>query len=100
MKPAIVWKTCLSLAATILIAGCATGASSPPVAPPLASYSPEFQAKAADELSELPVPCDRQEAIMMDRCSALLRMALDYLRLRDQIRALDEAEPGEDGGAS
>jgi hypothetical protein len=83
----------------ILIAGCATGASSPPVAPPLPAYSETFQEKAAEEISELPLPCARQDEVMMARCSALLRMTLDYLHLRDQIRALNEADPGQDGGA-
>lgn len=82
-----------------LIAGCATGASSPPVAPPLESYSEVFQEKAADEISELPLPCARQDEVMMARCSALLRMALDYLHLRDQIRALEQPQTVEDGDA-
>jgi hypothetical protein len=69
------------------------------VAPPLASYSDAFQEKAADEISELPLACARQDEVMMARCSALLRLALDYLHLRDQIRALEQAQPHQDGSA-
>lgn len=62
--------------ATIWLAACATGASEPPVAvcPPVVEYSPEFQARAAEELALLP------------KGSAISEMLNDYAVMRDQAR--------------
>ncbi len=63
--------------ATSWLAACATGGSEPPLAvcPPVVEYSPEFQARAADELTLLP----GEPAIMM--------MLSDYAVMREQARA-------------
>ena len=59
------------------LAACAMGGSEPDfaVCPPILEYSPEFQAKAADELALLP-----------DK-SAVAEMLSDYAVMREQARA-------------
>jgi len=51
-----------------------TVASDPSICPPIAQYSPEFLAEAADALEALPPG------------SPLEWMIVDYQRLRDQLR--------------
>jgi hypothetical protein len=65
-----------------LLAGCATGLSEPlpvlrPVCPPLVKYTPDFQRRAAEELSQLPPG------------SALAVFMNDYVKLRDACRGLE-----------
>ena len=63
--------------ATILLSGCATGASDLTglgVCPPVVEYSREFQARAAEELAMLPDG------------SAVVEMMSDYAVLREQVR--------------
>jgi hypothetical protein len=62
------------LMAPLLLPGCAPG-NSRTVCPPLATYSPETQERAADELETLPIG------------SALGQMLADYAALRGEIRA-------------
>ena len=64
--------------ATIWLSGCATGASdvgSLWACPPVVEYSPEFQARAAAELTLLP------------EGSAIEQMLGDYAVMRAQARA-------------
>jgi hypothetical protein len=63
--------------ATSLLAACATAGSEPSIAicPPIVEYSPEFQARAADELKRL-----------LDD-SAVVEMLSDYAVMREQARA-------------
>ena len=58
-----------------LLTGCVTVASDPSICPPIAQYSPEFLAEAADALDALPTG------------SPLERMIIDYGRERDMLRA-------------
>ncbi len=63
--------------ATILLSGCAVGASdvgSLGACPPVVEYSPEFQARAAEELALLPEE------------SAIAEMLVDYAMMREQAR--------------
>jgi hypothetical protein len=65
--------------------GCATGVSEPgivTVCPPVVEYSPEFQARAADELGPLPDG------------SAIAQMLSDYAMMREQARACLEPSSG------
>jgi hypothetical protein len=60
----------------ILIGGCATVPSNPPViCPAVQAYSRDFQTRLADELAGLP------------KGAALETAMLDYARLRDEVRA-------------
>lgn len=62
--------------ATIWLSGCATGASdvgSPGACPPVVEYSPEFQARAAEELAVLP------------EGSTIAEMLSDYAVMREQV---------------
>ena len=61
----------IGLLATMCLAGCGTTISS---CPPLRSYTPEFQERAAAELAGLPAD------------SALAEMIADYGQLRDRLR--------------
>ena len=63
--------------ATSWLAGCATGSSDTPgiVCPPVVEYSPELQARAADELALLPDG------------AAIVEMLGDYAVMREQVRA-------------
>ena len=70
---------CLALIATMSMSACATAPSSQ-ACPELASYSAREQIAAADEMAEIP------------EGSVIGRMIEDYLRLRDQWRAI--CEPG------
>lgn len=62
----------LSLAASLLT-GCGTAAVYS--CPPIVAYSPEFNARLADELEAMPAG------------TAVERAILDYAALRDQLRA-------------
>ncbi len=64
--------------ATSLLTGCATVGSKAgrlEACPPVAEYSQEFQARAAEELTRLP------------EGSAIAEMLSDYAVMRDQARA-------------
>ncbi|HET7409789.1 MAG TPA: hypothetical protein VFJ13_06285 [Paracoccaceae bacterium] len=65
------------MVATSCLASCATAGSELVVAvsPPVVEYSPEFQARAADELALLPED------------SAIAEMLSDYAVMREQVRA-------------
>jgi hypothetical protein len=66
---------CLALSAPMFLTSCATGSSSTVlVCPPIAEYTEEFQGKAADDLSKVPVE------------SPIWTLLQDYGRLREQIR--------------
>lgn len=69
------------------LSGCVkTNSETLVAAPTLYTYSPEFQAFAAKEVSSLPSACDRLEPAV--GCSAMARLAQDYLLVRDQVRLL------------
>ena len=72
------WRPLLAglLVPTSCLAACATGSSELPLAvcPPVVEYSPEFQARAADELALLPEQ------------SAIVEMLSDYAVMREQAR--------------
>jgi hypothetical protein len=72
----------------VLSAGCATAPSDPRplILPPLERYSADFQERAAREMEEAGRPCDRLEPT--GECSALSRLVIDHLNLRDDLRAL------------
>jgi hypothetical protein len=76
--------------------GCAKDGSKPPltIAPELRQYSPEFQQRAAQELQAIGhPPCQRQQQQGdLSGCSAIRVMIPDYLELRDDVRAIDEAQ--------
>lgn len=74
------WMPRLAVLATVtsLLSGCATGASEQrivTVCPPVAEYSREVLARAAEELGLLP------------DTSAIAEMLADYSVMRDQARA-------------
>ena len=66
----------LPLIAIPLLSACAQPGSEPRAFPPLRPYSPEVQAKAADELGALPPG------------SVLPMFMADYAVLRAQVRAM------------
>jgi len=74
---------CTALGA--LASGCGEDASRV-VAPAPAAYTEAVQARAAEELAELSPPCPRDAVI--DGCSALHRLVIDYGRLRERLRAM------------
>lgn len=75
MRPVIGLALAMSL-----LTGCATARSSPVVVcVPVATYSPEFLNRAADELDHLPAD------------SALEQMIADYQTMRAQARACSNA---------
>lgn len=45
-----------------------------------------FQARAADELERMGPPCPRD--VVMEGCSAVARLVIDYKDTREQIRAI------------
>jgi hypothetical protein len=49
-------------------------------------YSRQFQAKAAEEIERLGPPCAHD--VVIDGCSAVLRLVIDYKQTRDKIRAI------------
>lgn len=76
------------LAASVLLGGCTPAHVAEPIQlPPLAQYTPEFLARAADEVRALPRACAR-DAPSAD-CSTLLQLVIDYMQLRGQLRILD-----------
>jgi hypothetical protein len=67
----------------------ASSEPTPRALPPLYAYSPEFQARAADEMAALaPVECAK---LVKDAsgCSALRTIGADYGTVRKKLRALD-----------
>jgi hypothetical protein len=64
----------LAIAATVLLAGCATAGSDGPLCPALVPYPAHVQIQAADELAALPPD------------SVLARLIDDYGELRARIR--------------
>ena len=72
------------------LSACATGGSSFVGSPDLPAYSAALQAQAAKELDALPPPCRRD--LVLDGCSALGRLVLDYAWLREKVRALHGEE--------
>lgn len=79
MSNAGCWKRQLAALAiaSSLLSGCATGASDSDgigTCPPIVEYSPEFQARAAEELALLPED------------SAIAEMLSDYAVMREQAR--------------
>lgn len=86
MRRAARWPKPLAPTLILLLSACAT-ASFEPVVPPLVRYGPEVQAHAADELEALGPACPR-DGVIAD-CSAVKRLVLDYLWLRDQVRAVE-----------
>ncbi len=60
----------------MLLAGCGAATSSATRCPPLATYPPAFQSRAAGELQALPAG------------SAVGQLVVDYGRLRDACRAI------------
>jgi len=77
----------LSLPALILTSACTTAPSDAiVVSAPLRAYSVAFQNRLAGELMDAGPACDRVEPTQP--CSAAERAVLDYLELRDRIRAL------------
>ena len=71
----LLWPSIASL--TIPLAGCATANSSRTACPPLVTYPPDFQRRAAGELQALPPG------------SAIGRMIVNYGRHRDACRTLE-----------
>ena len=61
---------------TSLLAGCATAHTDGAPCPPVVAYSPEFLARAADELDSLPAG------------SAIEQMLADYQVMREQMPRL------------
>ena len=86
MRRAKKWTRSLALTSALLSTACAVGGSSA-VLPAAVAYGPMVQARAADELEGLGPACPR-DAIIAD-CSAVKRMTMDYLWLRDLIRAME-----------
>lgn len=87
------WRIASALLAVTLSAGCATAPSDPRplVSPSLERYSADFQERAARELDEAGAPCDRLEPT--GECSALSRLVVDYLNLRDDVREIGGDAP-------
>ncbi|WP_143006170.1 hypothetical protein [Limimonas halophila] len=71
------------------LASACAGAGSSVVAPAAPAYTDTVQARAAEELAELPPPCPRDAA--PDGCSAVHRLVIDYGRLRRRVRAMRDA---------
>jgi hypothetical protein len=57
---------------------------------PLVEYSPEFQARAAEELRDLPPACPSNSS--GQDCSEVRRLVSDYGTLREVVRSLNEVE--------
>ena len=72
------------LSLTILLSGCVTARSN--VLPDLVTYSEDFQMQAGGEVDSLPPACHHE--VLTDGCSAIHRLVIDYLRMRDQVRAV------------
>lgn len=72
---------------SVFLAGCVSDVR-PGVLPPIVPYSPAFQGKAAQEIKGLGNPCERQ-AVEFGDCSAIHRLVIDYLLMRDQVRSVD-----------
>lgn len=90
------WPLVLGMSVTavalLLLSGCAkensdTVVTTITVAPTHYEYSEEFLDLAAEEVGVLGNPCERQ--IIDAECSALLRLVLDYGRVREQIREIE-----------
>ena len=57
------------------------------VMPSMVTYTSAVQKRAADELDSLGDPCSAEAETNTKNCSALAKMMLDYVRMRDQIRS-------------
>lgn len=84
MKRGDGWKALSLLLLAALSTACTTAISN--VTPPVVSYSREVQAQAASELEAMGPPCPRDTLI--EGCSAVHRMIIDFKDTRDQIRAI------------
>lgn len=83
-----------AVASMMLLPACGKVSGDPPAttAPDLQSYSKPVQSRAADELEAVDLPpCSPQQTEQLERCSAIKLMMPSYLRLRDKVRALEEA---------
>lgn len=85
-----------------LLSGCDRGSSDPGpvvIAPDLVQYSDKVKQRAADELEAIEAPpCARTQTDGdLSGCSALKVFIPDYLRTRDDIRALRQQESEHDG---
>lgn len=76
------------LSGMMLLSACETGSSSA-VTPTLYSYTPAFQAQAAEELDALPPACLRNVSDTSS-CSPLATLVQDYGIVRAEIRAIRE----------
>ena len=79
------WMLSTLLMSSLLLTACGGGSSSLVATPGLQQYSQEVQNLAADELESMGPSCPR-DAVYGD-CSAVKRLVLDYLWMRDQARA-------------
>ena len=88
--PRTEWTPWILPALALLATGCATEPSRTTVVktPDLIPYHADVQARAADELGQLGPPCPRDTVI--EGCSAVHRLVVDYGFVRDQIRAARE----------
>lgn len=86
MKHAHAWTLLSLLIVAALSTACAKGSSSSAVTPDVVDYSRMFQARAADELERMGPPCPRDTVI--EGCSAVARLVIDYKDTREQIRAI------------
>lgn len=76
------------LSGMMLLSACETGSSSA-VTPTLYSYTPAFQAQAAEELESLPPAC-RRNVSDTSSCSPLATLVQDYGVVRAEMRAIRE----------
>lgn len=86
MKRVNVWTVLSLLMLAALSTACATVSSSSAVTPEVLDYSRQFQAKAAEEMERLGPPCAHD--VVIDGCSAVVRLVIDYKETRDKIRAI------------
>lgn len=61
--------------------------SSSAVSPTLANYDAAFQLRAAEEMAKLRPACARD--VVIEQCSTIKRMIIDYKELRDKVRAIE-----------
>lgn len=89
------------LAISLVLLTTCGGVSSNVLAPTVVEYSAEVQAQAAKEMLSLPEPCPRDTVYQLftpergtHLCSAVVRLTIDYRRMRKQIRVIEESTPG------
>lgn len=81
------WIRCLLLASVTLLTSCGLVGSSDVIfvaMPRLILYEEEVMSKAADEMEKVGPPCSRD--IVIENCSAMKRLVIDYGWLREQVR--------------